>query len=183
MTIWKLGSLPKLSPTSTVDRTLARCQRGVAIFWYTAHATTTDQYPHKQLEWLKQLCSEVSVLYLLSTTVTPRASHQRRIDVCWPVLPRTSQTNSSVSSPCGHSNVPRLMCNSRKTCGACKDHCGDDGSMETVALPSLSILLGQTLTCFSDSYTCSISSTLTLSLTGGLSLTAKSFALHSSSHG
>lgn len=48
---------------------------------------------------------------------------------------------------------------------------------------SLYFLLGGTSTSFSDSYTCFVSSAPTLPLTGGLSLTAKSFALHSSSHG
>lgn len=54
--------------------------------------------------------------------------------------------------------------------------------METILL-SPPCWEGETSTCFSDSDTCSVSSAPTLSLTGGLSLTAKSFALHSSSHG
>lgn len=58
--------------------------------------------------------------------------------------------------------------------------CGGDGSVEIF---SSLLLQKETSTFISDSYTCSVSSAHTLSLTGGLSLTAMSFALHSSSHG
>lgn len=56
----------------------------------------------------------------------------------------------------------------------------DDGNSSTVLL---SLLLGHTSTCFSDSYTCSFSAAPSPSLTGGLSFTAKSFALHRSKPG